>query len=102
MRYATVDGPKLRELRKERDLSLRATATLIAERLGLSTVHVTTLSKIETGDRQPSDELFGAWCEVLGGDRDELARISVPPELADHIHAAVTAALPFGTRAGAA
>jgi transcriptional regulator with XRE-family HTH domain len=102
MRYATVDGPKLRELRKERALSLRATAALIAERLGLSTVHVTTLSKIETGDRQPSDELFDAWCDVLGGDRDKLVQIAVPPELADHIHAAVAAALPSSTRAGAA
>lgn len=92
MRYATVDGPALRALRKaknnpslQHDLSLRALATLIAERLGLPAIHFTMFSKVENGERQPSDEVFKAWCGVLNTDPAKLATVTVPPELAARV-----------------
>lgn len=82
--FETADGRALWELRDERGLTLEGTAALLAAKLGRP-VHITTISKIENDQRQPSDELFDALVEVLDGDRNKLIRLNIPPELAQRI-----------------
>lgn len=58
-------GQRIRELREEKDLSLRE----FAKQLGLSAPFV---SDIELGRRFPSDDVFEKMAEVLGVSTDEL------------------------------
>lgn len=84
--YETANGPAIRDLRKKRDLTLEGTAALLAQQLG-HPVDISTISKIETGSRDASDELVDALCVVLDGDRKQLVRITIPPELVQHVRA---------------
>lgn len=54
-------GARLREMRKDAQLSARA----LALRLGW---HYTKVSKLETGDRSPSESDIREWCAALGAD----------------------------------
>lgn len=71
MLSAKVDGVALREIREECELTTTELAALLSKDLG-RTVHQSTVSKIENGQRQPSAKTFGALCRVLEADRDEL------------------------------
>ena len=63
-------GQHIRELREEKDLSLRE----FAKRLGLSAPFV---SDIELGRRFPSDDVFEKIAQVLGVSQDDLRAYDV-------------------------
>ena len=63
-------GQHIRELREEKDLSLRE----FAKRLGLSAPFV---SDIELGRRFPSDNVFEKIARVLGAPQDDLRAYDV-------------------------
>lgn len=65
MKTATVDGDALRRAREERGLTLEA----LAESIGC---HLSMLSLIETGKRQPGGALFNRICVALGVPREDL------------------------------
>jgi len=69
-------GPRLRQLRQARDLTLRQTA----DRIGL---HFTTLSKAENGHERLGEATLRELAHVYGADVDELLALAgkVPPEL---------------------
>lgn len=90
MRFATAHGAALRDLRRQRQLTLKGVADQLAEKLGRP-INKATLSRIENNKLEPGDELFDALCELLKGDRDQLRSIEVPPELADHVRKLTTA-----------
>lgn len=65
-------GKYLRELRDERDLSLRE----FAQKLSLS---ATFVSDIELGKRHPSDEVLVAMSRALGVSADDLKKHDTRP-----------------------
>jgi transcriptional regulator with XRE-family HTH domain len=69
-------GPRLRQLRRSRGLSLRATATAVG-------VHFTYLSKVENGHEQAGEDTIRALAAVTGGDVEELLALAgkIPAEL---------------------
>lgn len=79
---ATLDqlGPRIKQLRVENDLTLEE----VAQRSGQS---ISTLSRLENGQRKPTLELLLPLCEIFGVSMDELIspappvdpRISFPP-----------------------
>lgn len=71
MRSGTVNGSKMRRLRERKKLKLGPFAALCGQQLG-KPVHITTINKIEKGQRQPSPELYDAICEALGCSWDDL------------------------------
>lgn len=58
-------GARLREIRKDATLSGRALASVTG-------MHYTKISKIENGERSPSEEDIRAWCVACGAD-DQIA-----------------------------
>jgi len=54
-------GARLREIRKDARLSGRALASAVGW-------HYTKVSKLENGDRSPSEDDIRAWCEACGAD----------------------------------
>src|SRR5215217_6963857 len=70
-------GPRLRTLRKERE----ATLTEIADETGIS---VSTLSRLESGERRPTLELLLPLARVYGVTLDEL--VDAPPTGDPRIH----------------
>lgn len=62
-------GPRIRELRKEKNLSLRA----LAEAVGVSFTYISKIEneKLDFGD-YPGDELIGKLAAALEVDPDEL------------------------------
>jgi transcriptional regulator with XRE-family HTH domain len=71
MLSAKVDAARLQEIREERGLSTTQLAALLSQELG-RTVHQSTVSKYETGARQPRPDMFNAMCRALDVQRDEL------------------------------
>jgi transcriptional regulator with XRE-family HTH domain len=73
----TALGPRLRELRHARGLTIRA----VAEQVG---VHFTTISKFEHGHEQPGEWTIRALAAVLIADAEGLLALAgkVPAELA--------------------
>lgn len=71
MQSAQIDGPRLRRLREDRELTGDVLADLVSARLGRR-VDPSTIYKIEKGSRQPSARLFGAICRVLQCEKSEL------------------------------
>ena len=82
MLSVTVNGPKMRQVREGKELTLDALAARCARRLR-KPVHRTTLNKIERGQRQPSARLFGAICRSLDCDKSELLLPDVAEQAAD-------------------
>ncbi|HKG51596.1 MAG TPA: XRE family transcriptional regulator [Actinomycetales bacterium] len=70
-------GPRLRTLRKERD----ATLTEVADETGIS---VSTLSRLESGERRPTLDLLLPLARVYGVPLDEL--VDAPPTGDPRIH----------------
>src|SRR5262245_22112474 len=68
-------GERIRELREERDLSLRELAKKLG---GLSAAF---LSDVELGRRYPSDKVFAEIARVLGTTVEELRRYDTRPPL---------------------
>lgn len=60
MQSGTFNGAKCAELREKR---LKITMASLAERVGVTEA---TISRIETGERQPSAALLQRLCKVLG------------------------------------
>lgn len=73
-------GVKLRDLRRARGIGLRR----LAARLGID---VSTISRIENGQRQPRREIIPSWAVELDLEPDELfyAFGMVPPDLQDDL-----------------
>lgn len=71
----TLLGRRLRELREERDLSLRELAEALG---GLSKAH---LSDIELGQRNPSPSLLFKMAEVFEVPLEELQRLDARPSV---------------------
>ena len=71
---AKVLGERVRELRTERDLSLRELAT----RIGVS---VAFMSDVELGRRRPSDNVLLRIARELGSSMDDLRRYDSRPPL---------------------
>lgn len=70
-------GQKIRELREDKDLSLRELAKQLG---GLSAAF---LSDIELGRRYPSDEVLAKIANVLGVSLDELQKCDTRPPVED-------------------
>ena len=92
---ATV-GPRLRSLRKERDTTLSD----LAAQTGIS---VSTLSRLESGERRPTLELLLRLAQAYGVTLDEL--VDAPPPGDPRIHLRPVKAhgmtmLPLSRRAG--
>jgi transcriptional regulator with XRE-family HTH domain len=71
MLSAKVDAARLQKIREERGLSTTQLAALLSQELG-RTVHQSTVSKWETGSRQPRPDMFNAVCRALDVKRGEL------------------------------
>lgn len=71
MRSRTLNGPRLREIREERALTLLQLAAKVGESLGNS-VAESTISNWERGTRQPTAKHFKALCEALDLPRETL------------------------------
>ncbi|GGK47087.1 helix-turn-helix domain-containing protein [Nocardia camponoti] len=89
-------GPHLRALRKQRDITL----TELANQTGIS---VSTLSRLESGDRKPTLELLLPLAKAHGVTLDEL--VDAPPTGDPRIHLRPTTRngitmLPLTRRAG--
>ena len=69
-------GQKIRELRKEKDLSLRE----LAKRLGVSAAF---LSDVELGRRFPSDKVLSGIARVLGTSVEDLRSYDTRPPVQD-------------------
>ena len=67
-------GEHIRELREERDLSLRELAT----RIGVSAAF---MSDVELGRRHPSDKHMAAVVEALGTSLEDLRQFDTRPPL---------------------
>jgi len=63
---------RIRELREEKDLSLRE----LARKLGVSAPF---LSDVELGRRNPSDKVLARLAQVLGASADELRQFDTRP-----------------------
>lgn len=70
-------GPRLRELRRQRDITLAE----LSEATGIS---VSTLSRLESGDRRPNLELLLPLARVHGVTLDEL--VDAPPTGDPRVH----------------
>lgn len=95
---ATLDGigPRLRDLRRRRDLTL-------AELSGDTGISVSTLSRLESGDRRPALELLLPLARAYGVTLDEL--VDAPPTGDPRVHVRPVQAngmtmLPLTRRAG--
>lgn len=71
MLSAKVNGPRLKAIREERELTTTQVAALLSAELG-RTVHNSTITKYETGARQPRPSMFSALCRVLDVQRGDL------------------------------
>lgn len=71
MLSAKVDAARLREIREERELTTTRLAALLSQDLG-RTVHPSTITKYETGARQPRPQMLHAMCRALDVERGEL------------------------------
>ena len=73
-------GPRIRELRKEKNLSLRA----LAEAVGVSFTYISKIEneKLDFGD-YPSEELIGKLAAALDAEADELLLLAkkVPEQI---------------------
>lgn len=104
MRFATVtasvNGPAIKALRQQQDLTLEAVAELLAKKLGCP-VYKATLSRIENNKLEPGEELFNALCELLDGDPEQLLTIEVPQKVVEHVRKLADPATraPGGSRA---
>lgn len=73
----TAVGPRLRALRRDRDITLAQ----LAEETGIS---VSTLSRLESGRRKPTLELLLPLAKAYGVQLDEL--VDAPPTGDPRIH----------------
>jgi transcriptional regulator with XRE-family HTH domain len=75
---------RIRELRKAKNLSLRA----LAEAAGVSFTYISKIEndKLDFGD-YPSEDLIGKLAAALGADKDELLLLAkkVPPEIRERL-----------------
>ncbi len=69
-------GAKIRQLREDRDISLRE----LAKTIGVSAPF---LSDVELGRRHPSDEHITALAKALGTTRQELEKCDTRPPMRD-------------------
>lgn len=72
-------GARLRELRKDARLSGRALAAAVGW-------HFTKVSKLENGDRSPSEDDIRAWCSACGADDQVLDLIATVRHVASVHH----------------
>ena len=76
-------GERIRELREERDLSLRELATQIG-------VSAAFMSDVELGRRQPSDKHMVAVARALGTSLEDLQQFDTRPPLREFRRATLT------------
>lgn len=76
MKSRDVDGPKLREVRDELELTGPEVIARIAKATG-RTWSESTLYKVETGRLQPSSRFFGAMCRVYGRRKEDFFKAEV-------------------------
>jgi transcriptional regulator with XRE-family HTH domain len=79
MRSATFNAARCRELREARLWTMQDLAAEAGKYLGAE-IHESTISKIETGKRQPSPKLFNALRRALRVSRERLLLASTPAD----------------------
>lgn len=80
MQETRADGPKIRKLRMDADLTVDELVEILAKREGLIR-HPDTIRNAELGHKEPGFKLLNAIARVLGVPREELlADDHVPAE----------------------
>lgn len=73
-------GERIRELRENKDLSLRELSKKAGD------ISPAFMSDVELGRRHPSDNVLGAIAKVLGASFDELKKLDTRPAVEEMKH----------------